>query len=243
MSFQMFKNLLRRTAPGLESKLWEESIDSEAPWSQANLALNRIARLLPIADSVLRGEPSVELSSERLLHAISLLQTEDQNFQDWSIKYGTLPSRNETSGNYDVEASQRDSFANGSWNVYRAGRIVLLQTMLNLANKALLHEHLLYLHENMQALQLYTSTELFAMVSDISVSTAFVLADLQGKASHERTSQGGKPIAAYTAVFPLKVALSVQTMSAEQRDYVSRQLQFIESTLGLKIATTIRKMV
>ena len=240
MSFQMIKNLLRRTAPGLESKLWEESIDSEAPWLQANLALNRIARLLPIADSVLREEPSAELFGERLLHAISLLQTEDQKFQDWSIKYGTIPSQNERSGSYDVEVSQRDSFANGSWNVYRAGRIILLQTLLNLANKALLHEDLLYLHENMQKLQLYASTELFVMASDISVSTAFVLAELQGKAWYERTSQGGRPIAAYTAVFPLKVALSVKTLSPEQRDYVSGQLQFIESTLGL---ITIRKMV
>jgi hypothetical protein len=217
-------------------------MDSEAPWSQAYLALNRIARLLPVADSVLREDPSVGSSSKDLLHTISLLQAEDQRFREWSREYGTLPPQNILSENSDPATSQRDSFANGSWNVYRAGRIVLLQTFLSLATRALHHEDLLYLRGNMKELQIYTNTELSAMVNDISVSTGIVLADLQGKAWHERTSQGGKPIAAYTAVFPLKVALSVKSLSSEQRDFVFGQLQFIESTLGLKIATTIRKM-
>ena len=85
--------------------------------------------------------------------------------------------------------------------------------------------------------------ELSATVNDITVSTAFVLAVLQGKEWSERISQGRRPISAYTAVFPLKVALGVKTLTPTQREYVSGQPKFVEHTLGLKIATTIRKMI
>lgn len=78
------------------------------------------------------------------------------------------------------------------------------------------------------------------MVNDISVSTASVLADLQGNAWTGRKSQDGKPTAAYTSAFPLKVSLSLKTLSPEQRGYVSGQLQLIERTLGLKIAQAVR---
>jgi hypothetical protein len=238
----MLKNLIQRKAPGLETELWEESMNSEAPWSQANLAVNRIARLLPVADAVLREDPSVRSSGEHLLHAISLLRTEDHKFLQWSIKFGTMPLHNELSENSDFTISQRDSFANSAWNTYRAGRILLVQTLSSLATRALLHEDLLYLHKNMLQLQIFTKKELCAMVDDISGSTAIVLAELEGKAWHERALQGVKPINAYTSIFPLKVALSVKTLTPEQRDYLSGQFQFIESTLGLKTAATIRKM-
>lgn len=126
----MFKNILRRTAPGLESKLWEEAMDIEALWPQAHLALNRIAYLLPIADAVLREEHSAPPSSESLLHAIGLLEAEDQNFRTWSIRHGSLSVQNGLSESSQSVTSQNDYFANSLWNVHRAGRIFLLQTLL-----------------------------------------------------------------------------------------------------------------
>ena len=55
---QMFKNLLRRVTPGPETDMMEATMDPEVTWSQVIFAYNRIARLLPVADSIRAEAPS-----------------------------------------------------------------------------------------------------------------------------------------------------------------------------------------
>ena len=49
--------------------MMEAAMDPEATWSQVIFACNRIARLLPVADSV-RAEVPSTASSQQLLHVI-----------------------------------------------------------------------------------------------------------------------------------------------------------------------------
>ena len=179
-----------------------------------------------------------------------MIQHEDSHFQELATGNSGLSDSFSAVSNLGsrhslkplVGASEAISwFVHRSWNVYRAARIILLQTLLNLGIRALLQTDLSHLAQYMQNLQLQTSKYIYEMVDCISNTTEVVLIKLDGRGWSERGSQDGKAIAGYTSVFPLKVASSVKMISDEQRKHIGGQLEFIETTLGLRQAQTIRR--
>lgn len=186
-----------------------------------------------------------------VLQVIRLIQAEDVQYhvwEDWNAN--TTNQRIEiadktTDGNMITPPLEplypKSWLGHRSSNVYRAARIILLQTLSNLTSRAASYQDLFYVAQEMNELHVQTRQELNRMVTEISESTDAVLDNLTGKSSFEPAPQDGKTIAAYSSVFPLKVALSVKSLSEEQRKRIIEQLQFIEKTLGLGQARTIRR--
>ncbi|KAE9372470.1 hypothetical protein N431DRAFT_558297 [Stipitochalara longipes BDJ] len=168
----MFRNLLKRVAPGPETEMMEAAMDPNVTWSQI-LSVQRCRQLLQA-------------------------------------------------------------------NVYFKS-IILLQTLLALTIKVTFHTHLSYAFVEMELLRLKTEKCIHEMVNHISFSVAEVLGNLEEEIWNTRTPQDGKAAAGYTSMWPLNIALSVKTLSQEQRAYIFRQLNFIHSRLGLRQALGIKE--
>jgi hypothetical protein len=112
---EMFRNLLKRTAPGPETEMMDAAMDPEATWAQVIFGCNRIARLLPIADEV-RAEPPSTSSSHRLLDIIRSIEAEDDKFMEW-ISAQTLVSI-QYCPTFSVDYVRETLLATGYVNVY-----------------------------------------------------------------------------------------------------------------------------
>lgn len=210
----MFRNLLTRTAPGPETKMLEAAIDPKATWAQVILACNRIARLLPVADSVRADVPS-KASSQRLLSIIKSIQAEDNNFVTW---ISTQTEATLRQGTEDSSKDVKESLLTvGYIDVYRTAQIILLQTLLILTTKSTLHADLDRLFDAMDLLRTQADQNTHEMVNQISFSAAEVLSNLEEKSWRTRASQDGKATAGYVSIWPLNIALSVKTLSKERR--------------------------
>ena len=81
----MITNILRRRPPGPEIDFYEQYA-GKGHYSGIPRAYHRIAKLLPLTDSVLRRVPIGESSDEELLQVLRIAQFEDRNFELWELE-------------------------------------------------------------------------------------------------------------------------------------------------------------
>ena len=172
----MFKNLLRRVAPGSETDMMEAVMDPEVTWCQVIFACNRIARLLPVADSV-RAEALSFASGQRLLQFINSIQAEDGRFVKWISNLPQKFLQNTPARSLD---DLRDRLMiTGYVDVYQAARIILLKTLLALTITTTFHSNLNYASSEMELSRMKTAKTIHEMVNDICFSVAEVLSNLE----------------------------------------------------------------
>jgi len=136
---------------------------------------------------------------------------------------------------------QRKSPATGYVHVYRAARIILLQTLFALTIKVTFHSDLSNKFKEMELSKAQAEYNIQDMVNDISLSVSEVLENLEEESWNKRKSQDDKATAGYVCLWPLNIAFSVKTLGDEQRGDISRQLNFIESRFGLRQALRIKE--
>jgi hypothetical protein len=140
-----------------------------------------------------------------------------------------------------VDYVRESLLATGYLNVYRAARIILLQTLLALIIKATCHVDLSHVFEEMEVRKVQTEQNIHRMVNEISLSVSGVLNNMDEKSWSKRTSQDGKAVAGYVSMWPLNIALSAKTLSDQQKEQIFRQLNFIERRLWLGQALRIKE--
>jgi len=205
-------------APGLETEIMEAPMDPEAIWSQAVFACNRIARLLPVAD-VIRAETPSSASSHRLLDIMKSMEAEDTKSVAWIAAHTQTSLQHGTS--LSSEYVRESLLATGYVHVYRAARIILLQTLFALTIKVTFHSDLSNKFKRWSCPKAQAEYNIQDMVNDISLSVSEVLENLEEESWNKRKSQDDKATAGYVCLWPLNIAFSVKTLGDEQRGDIS----------------------
>lgn len=247
-------NLDRRLPPGPESILWERSVDAATctPFEQIGLAYNRIARILPRADTALSSLHAGQDSAQRLLQAISMCQVEDRAYRSW-VAANSHPfiyeilDRSLFAATKDERAATLppqihvypNVWAPGLWNTYRAARIVLLQTELACIEKAARHPELVEKFPNSTVILQTIHLAIGKMVGEICSSIPYILGDIQGKSWAPKNAERVKAWGGFTSLWVLRVLMGVPALGPTRKDFVIKQLHYIAEKMGIRQAGNI----
>lgn len=249
----MITNILRRRPPGPEIEFYEQYAE-KGHYSGIPRAYHRIAKILPLADSVLRRISNGESSDQELLQVLAMAQYEDQNFElwehetedpfvFWTVNRESLLRSNTARAKLpDVVHCYKDILTPGLWNTYRAARIVLLQTIARLAARAKLQPGLSSVLLEIEGISLKAFNDMNTTVSDIFASVPYALGQVNEKGWTPRDAQPQKAFVAMNLILPLRVVLMVDTLTAGQRDYVFEQLDCIHEKTGVVQAAAVKNM-
>ncbi|CZR55850.1 uncharacterized protein PAC_05738 [Phialocephala subalpina] len=247
-------NLDRRLPPGPESILWEKSVDAATctPFEQIGLAYNRIARIIPAADTALSDLQMGQESAQRLLQAISMCQVEDRAYRSWVAStehpfvYETLDkslfdaSKDDRAATLPPEIHVYPSvWAPGLWNTYRAARIVLLQTVSACIEKAARHPELAKKFFNSSIMQQSILIDIDKMVNEICSSIPYILGDIRGKTWAPKDAERVKAWGGFTSLWVLRVLIGVPALGPERKEFVIKQLHYIAGKMGIRQAGNI----
>ncbi|CZT46533.1 uncharacterized protein RSE6_06972 [Rhynchosporium secalis] len=224
----VYRNLTRRILPGAEVALLEKSLElyRDAIWAETTLALSRITRLSCQCDELLARDSQDVLASEAVVQLIFRMRDEDHRYPE---KYDTMA--------LDKTRLER-SFFDIIWvNSWRAARITLLQSLIDLIIRADTQSELQFRLTDLERLRYAAEKSILTIVDEITTTTSSLLAEFEAKrlqANRDGTSIGCVAIAYFMSLAPLGVAIGVRGLSEEQRLHIAGQLAAASANIGLR---------
>ena len=206
-----------------------------------------------MADETLKERTIAEANGYRLLQIINMFEAEDQAFETWIASCAEAPYNYVETDATGIAAHgnmagiplpkvvhyYHDVWIAGFWNVYRFARVILLQTLAQLTMRVSLYPELAPMNLRMDRIRAKVFSQVDAMVNDICASIPYTLGRVDAggwTVDNEVNPISLKAISGYTSIWPLRLALMVETLSDFQRKYILDQLAHIEGSMGIKQA-------
>lgn len=251
----MIMNILNRVPPGPEINYYQQYAQN-SHFCGIPSAYHRIAKLLPVADSLLKQDLDVQTSDDNLPRVLEMMVSEDRKFEVWqdegedSYVYWELDRDNLLAVLRQAKPAAlpktvhcyKDILVPGLCNTYRAARIILLQTTTRLAALATLRPGLSAMRSYFDQLGVKALNDIDKTVNDILASIPYILGEVDEDGWPMQDAEPSKAFAAVSLMVPLRVCLMANTLTAEQKNYVFQKLDSIHRTTGFKKAAAVKKM-
>ena len=250
------RNLVNRIAPSREAEFIISDLRLDLPLRQHGDLVCELCRTLSRADQIL-GKTTLDANSLSILsEVIDSLCLIDGRLKAWcnqasgDYRYTSLELPTSSPGtktffesrlNVPIHVYSSSTMA-AMWNLHRGARILLLHGLKNCLSRRKQYGAAKPDSSELVDIDKKTIGSIESLFNDICASVPYLLGEVDQKGNLQMPRQC-KAVGGYYLLWPLCLALFLDSIDSVQREWVKRRLTYIYHVLGVREASEMYVML